>query len=178
MNRWVMCAREICHSNPFLSAFFLTGKGLPVDRGGGLEQASLVAVTEQVKQGGWLHVFPEGKVNREPGGPLLPFKWGVGKIICDAAAGGHETPLVLPFYHRNMHNVKQIGRPLLGVGGTVEVWVGEPLRMEDLMHRCKVCDDNIQKQILWNEITNRIKTSIEDLSKQNSSPMQTNHFEK
>ena len=52
-----------------------------------------------MRQGAWLQIFPEGKVNTADPHGFLPFKWGVGKIVCDAATGT-TPPLVLPFYHR------------------------------------------------------------------------------
>ena len=48
----------------------------------------LLAPLWQVAEGGWLHVFPEGRIMMN--GQLGPFRWGVGKVVCDAkkAAGG------------------------------------------------------------------------------------------
>jgi monolysocardiolipin acyltransferase len=40
----------------------------------------------QVGQGGWAHVFPEGRIYFT--GTLGPFKWGAGKLICDARKAG------------------------------------------------------------------------------------------
>ena len=45
----------------------------------------------QVAHGGWLHVFPEGRIMFT--GRLGPFRWGVGKVVCDAkrASGGRSV---------------------------------------------------------------------------------------
>ncbi len=32
--------------------------------------------------GDWVHVFPEGRIHFS--GRLGPFKWGAGKMVCDA----------------------------------------------------------------------------------------------
>lgn len=62
--------------------FFLTGKTLPINRGGGLDQPVLHHVATLVRNGDWAHIFPEGKIS--PTGKLLPLKWGVGKMVCDS----------------------------------------------------------------------------------------------
>ena len=64
--------------------FFQSGKVLPVDRGKGLEQPVMRVVTARAARGEWIHLFPEGRVGYT--GHLAPCKWGVGKVICDAAA--------------------------------------------------------------------------------------------
>lgn len=77
------------------------GKAIPVDRGAGvLNQPGVELAIQKVRDGEWLHVFPEGKVcaDRDPS-VMLPFKWGVGRTVCEAAKGP-EFPVVLPFFHR------------------------------------------------------------------------------
>lgn len=64
--------------------FCVSGKVLPIRRGGGLDQESLQAVSRYVSEGSWAHIFPEGQISYT--GKLLPFKWGVGKMICDSFA--------------------------------------------------------------------------------------------
>lgn len=43
---------------------------------------TLSPLNSQVAAGGWLHVFPEGRLMMT--GVLGPFRWGVGKVVCDA----------------------------------------------------------------------------------------------
>ncbi len=62
--------------------FFQSGKTLAIERGRGLQQPIMRSAAREVGQGGWLHVFPEGRVNRS--GTLGPLRWGVGKVVCDA----------------------------------------------------------------------------------------------
>ena len=109
--RWTLCAQEICHSVPLFRDFFLTGKTLPVARGQGVTQPIMDVVAQQIRKGtmqrnevipqlraqrqltytsclqigDWVHIFPEGKVNHNPS-EMLPFRWGIGKLACDAVA--------------------------------------------------------------------------------------------
>jgi len=80
--RWSLCAREMCYRNWFLSQFFKSGKTLPVERGAGLYQPIMTVVARAVASGDWVHVFPEGRINYS--GTLSSFRWGVGKLFCDA----------------------------------------------------------------------------------------------
>jgi hypothetical protein len=56
-----------------------------LQRGGGPDQPIMRTVAGEVARGRWVHIFPEGKVNYT--GQLGPLRWGVGKLVCDAA--GH-----------------------------------------------------------------------------------------
>jgi Acyltransferase len=68
--------------------FFLNGKTLPVERGGGVDQPGMRVAAAALGSGEWLHIFPEGRVT--PDGSVGPFKQGIGRLVCDAraAAGG------------------------------------------------------------------------------------------
>lgn len=80
--RWSLCARELCYRNPLLAAFFASGKTLPIERGAGPAQPVMRVAAGEVARGGWVHVFPEGRINYE--GVMGPVRWGVGKMVCDA----------------------------------------------------------------------------------------------
>ena len=81
--RWSLCAREICYRNPVLAAFFKSGKTLPIERGAGPAQPVMRVAAAEVARGGWVHLFPEGRVVYT--GQLAPsLRWGIGKIVCDA----------------------------------------------------------------------------------------------
>lgn len=94
--RWTLGAHDICFTNPLYSAFFVLCKVIPVRRGQGLDQHGLRVAKELLGKDEWIHLFPEGKVNATKS--LLPFRWGVGKLIAD----GSRQPLVLPMYIREM----------------------------------------------------------------------------
>lgn len=69
--RWSLCASDICfNKGKILSDFFLSGKTLPVERGKGVSQPSTETAAEALRGGGWVHVFPDGRV--EPSGRLPP----------------------------------------------------------------------------------------------------------
>jgi hypothetical protein len=67
-------------------------------------------LSTQVRQGAWLQIFPEGKVNTVDPKGFLPFKWGVGRIVCDAATGP-VPPLVVPWYHRYARSAPPAAAP-------------------------------------------------------------------
>lgn len=91
--RWTLAAKEICFSRPFHSLIFRLGKVLPVVRGEGIYQPIMNQVLDDLNNGDWVHIFPEGKVNEKK--EYIRLKWGVGRLVADAKI----TPIVLPFYH-------------------------------------------------------------------------------
>ena len=68
--------------------FFQSGKTLAIERGKGLNQPVMRVAAQRVAQGDWLHVFPEGRVGYA--GSMGPFKWGIGKIVCDTIRSGQR----------------------------------------------------------------------------------------
>lgn len=158
-NRWSLCAKEICYKNRLLGNFFQSGKTLPIERGKGIEQPILRIAAHEVSGGAWLHIFPEGKVVRT--GTLGPLRWGVGRLICDAALNAEGTaPIVLPFYHSGMGEVMPAGAVVPRIGKQVTVVVGRPIPLDDLTCRCT------EKDVVWKEITARIEESLVELEKQ------------
>lgn len=67
--------------------FFQSGKVVPIERGGGLDQPSLSILAKRLgEHGDWLHVFPEGRISYD--GKLADLRWGVGRMVCDAMKHG------------------------------------------------------------------------------------------
>ena len=62
-NRWTLCTAEVATANRFVESFILSGKGVPIYRGGGIDQPCMKVMAELVASGRWLQIFPEGKVN-------------------------------------------------------------------------------------------------------------------
>ncbi|KAI9222118.1 acyltransferase-domain-containing protein [Blastocladiella britannica] len=121
--RWILGAQEICFQNDPLSVFFTCGKTIPIIRGRGVYQASMDFAVQRLDEGKWIHIYPEGKVHQD--GTMLPFRWGVGRLIMDSV----RPPILLPIYHRGMSKI----HPLTGgwlpnpFGKSMEVTIGEPI---------------------------------------------------
>ncbi|CAD7704851.1 unnamed protein product [Ostreobium quekettii] len=156
--RWSVCAEDICFRNEFLRQFFLTGKTLPITRGGGVSQPVLQGVSQFVQQGEWLHIFPEGYVGTT--GNLRPLKWGIGKIICDAVKETGGEPMVLPIYHSGMEQVMPRKARFPRWGNEVRVVVGRPLDLSGLT--CN-CGKEGTEQQAWKDITEHIRRALMEL---------------
>jgi len=147
--RWTLCSQEICFKHPAVAALLGAGNVLPIRRGGGVDQPLLLNLAHKVAQGGWVHMFPEGKIvqsgdlgsnyfgtrTKERADDIGRLKWGVGKLIAHAPI----TPVVVPFHHIGMEGVvpQQITgecNDLYPVGGNhAQVQVGKQLHFEDLI---------------------------------------------
>ena len=128
----------------------------------------------EVSRGGWVHLFPEGRINYT--GQLGPLRWGIGKVFCDAVnssttttatattATESNTPIVLPFYHSGMGSVLPRKGRFPRVGQTVVVTVGRPIYMDDLAARCKSEQGEGQKCV-WKEVAERVGEALRALEK-------------
>lgn len=121
--RWTLCAADRCFTNPVTGSILSAGRVLPVERGGGALQPGMDAVVSRLQAGDWLHMFPEGA--RQPfGSGLGRMKPGIGRLIADA----QPTPLVVPFYHRGLHQLLRKGELIpVSVGKSIHIDVGPPL---------------------------------------------------
>ena len=124
-SRWGLCAEEICFKRDLYAWGFGTGNILPVLRGVGTEQENLFLLTEKVRPGMWVNIFPEGRVWQDPsggkphpggiGGGRPYLKWGTAKVLLHAypykidgesswmvsdSDAQHPAPVLLPFVHR------------------------------------------------------------------------------
>ncbi|EGO27255.1 hypothetical protein SERLADRAFT_366794 [Serpula lacrymans var. lacrymans S7.9] len=82
--RWSLGASDIMFTNPIFSTFFRNGQVLETFRGKGVFQPAVDSAIHKLNEGGWVHLFGEGKVNQPNSYPYqagivrLPrFKWGV-----------------------------------------------------------------------------------------------------
>ncbi|KAG2446924.1 hypothetical protein HYH02_008079 [Chlamydomonas schloesseri] len=162
--RWSICAKEVCFKNELLRHFFLNGKTLPVERGKGVYQPVVSIAAHTLAKGGWVHLFPEGRINYD--GKLGPLRWGVGKLICEARQlNGGRDPALLPFYHSGMGEVLPITMDRLNVGRSVEVRVGEHIKVDDLTCNCDSPDMAVQQET-WKAITARVRAALLELEAQ------------
>ena len=131
--RWSLGAREVCHSVPIHALFFRLGKVLPIDRGNGVYQDTMNEVIEELDQGAWVHIFPEGKVNEKK--EFIRFKWGVGRLIADSKV----TPTVLPFYHLGCDDVLPNQPPYRPtIGKKITILFGKPMNWGFQLNRSKL----------------------------------------
>ena len=170
--RWTICTREICASSPLVHMFFTAGKTVPIDRGGGLNQRVLETMAERLARGDWLHVFPEGRVNREPWA-LARLKWGLGKMLCDVDRLGGEAPVVIPFWHSGMERVKRYGTWGFFPFNHVHVTVGDRIDFTDLTAKCGRCRDDKQREALYKEMVARVEEKMRETRDKNKTERET-----
>ena len=64
--RWSLCAEDVCFRNRLAASFFYAGKVLPIRRGAGIHQDTILRSVELLAKGDWVHIYPEGMVNFSP----------------------------------------------------------------------------------------------------------------
>ncbi len=155
--RWV-AADALKLFNRRLSGFiFSAGKCVPIVRGGGLDQPGLHFLSQQLREGAWVHIFPEGGASRDPEGWLRqPFKTGIGRLIAEA------KPLTLPFYHLGMQHVAP-HRKAPQRGHHVRVLFGQPTHCDDRFQAQFAGDEPLQT---WERITEWSHDSLQALESQ------------
>jgi len=128
--RWGVCGDDVCfRPGTMLCRFADAAKVLPIRRGAGVWQPELDAIIEKLRDGRWVHFFPEGKIRQD--GRVHPFRRGVGRLV--ASVESPQRLQVLPFYHTGLdavqpttpHSKALLTRPNLG--GEIHVIFGEPV---------------------------------------------------
>ncbi|XP_048740582.2 tafazzin-like [Ostrea edulis] len=132
--RWVLVADEICFTSKPLAVFFSLGKAIPVIRGEGIRQKPMDFALKKINQGGWVHVFPEGKINMEKS--YVRLKWGIGRLLTEAK----QCPVVLPYYHMGMDDALPTKSPYIPrIKQKITILVGTPIdfseELEHLKHK-------------------------------------------
>ncbi|PKI50448.1 hypothetical protein CRG98_029198 [Punica granatum] len=182
--RWVLAAEDICFKNSVLSYFFRLGKCIPITRGGGIYQEHMNEALERLRDGEWLHTFPEGKVCQEDA-PIRRLKWGTASLIDRAPV----TPIVLPIVHRGFEEVMPENffrgkRPPVPLWNKrINIVVGEPIEFNLTEMREKAIStshdlasaptmgwptsthglDEAAQKCLYNAISGRIQSTMESL---------------
>jgi monolysocardiolipin acyltransferase len=107
---------------------------------------------------GWVHLFPEAKVNPEHWN-LLPFRWGVGHLIQNS----NQKPIVLPFYHRGLANVRpEKYKYGLKVGKEVSVLFGDIIDFDHLEFQGDVKSQRIEMTKYLQNTMLTLKQKIEN----------------
>jgi len=133
--------------------FFRHLKAHPVDRrSGDLEQVDqwIELLKENI-----VIVFPEGTRTRT--GEIGPGKPGVGKLIYDA------RPTVIPVHMTGTGEVLGVGMRVPDVFKTIEVFIGEPLDLETLLHR-PLPEDRKEQLAYFAEISDSVLAVIRELN--------------
>lgn len=107
---------------PLMSWFMRRVRCIPIRRGEGIFQPAVDHVIEVLRNGGCVHVAPEGTRTRT--GKLLPGKAGVGRVLYETGAA------VIPCFHRGMGEILPIGARFPRFGRTAEVIVGPPFTID------------------------------------------------
>jgi len=136
--RWGASASEVIFINKVLATFFSLGKVVPIVRGWGVHQPAMDFLLARLNGGGWVNIFPEGKVNADGG--FMRYKWGVGRLAWDCAT----PPILLPVVHLGMDTV--LPNPKEGeeqsvrmrFGNLVTVNIGTPVDLEVLVERLRL----------------------------------------
>lgn len=131
--RWALAAHDVCFTNRLYSYFFMLGKCVPLVRGEGIHQEAMDFCLERLKEGEWVHIFPEGKVNMRK--EHIRFKWGVGRLIYESPV----TPVVLPFWHLGMDEIVPNEPPyIFRIGKLLTINVGNPIDFSDLVEELRI----------------------------------------
>jgi len=124
--RWVTADALNFFDRPWKAAVSNAGKAVPIVRGAGLDQFGMHFLADRLREGEWVHVFPEGGRTRHPEGRLRsPLKPGIAHLVRAA------RPVLLPFHHQGMHEVLPIGARLPRVGRTVTLRFGHGRASDD-----------------------------------------------
>jgi len=143
---------------------FTVGKGVPIVRGAGIQQAGFRFLRDRLAEGAWVQIFPEGGRTRDPQALMRDsFKAGIGRLMAEA------RPLVLPWYHYGMHEVLPVGAKLPRRGRTVRVVFGEPLDCDDAYVRraaAEAGDPDLQGPPLWEALAAAAHDALRSLELQ------------
>ena len=60
-----VCSEELCFKNSIFSTLISLTNGWPIQRGGSIHQKAIAKLIDRVNSGGWVHLFPEGRVWQE-----------------------------------------------------------------------------------------------------------------
>uniref|UniRef100_W6NLA5 Tafazzin family protein n=1 Tax=Haemonchus contortus TaxID=6289 RepID=W6NLA5_HAECO len=134
-HRYTLAAHNICFTTPLHTRFFSLGQCVPCVRGEGVYQKGMDFCVEKLNENGWVHMFPEGRVTKEP----LRFKWGVGRLIEDTVI----PPLVLPIWCTNMSSVWPNHPPYYPrFGNKVEIHIGDPFDSRKVLDELSLKKDD------------------------------------
>jgi len=132
--RWGASASEVIFTSRPLETFWKLGKVIPIVRGWGVDQPAMRFLQDKLDRGGWVNIFPEGKVTVSD--TIKPLRWGVGRLIWECVS----SPTILPVVHCGMDSVlpnpasdDETQPCVLRPGNLVTVNIGRPLDVSGLL---------------------------------------------
>jgi len=161
--RWSASAADISFTNRFTANFCAAGKVAPIVRGWGVYQQCMEFLLSRLNQGGWVNLFPEGRVNMDHS--YIRFKWGVGRLVNDA----RSLPIVIPIFHIGMDKVLPNPRPgekqtvLVRPGHLVTVNIGNPVNLGQVVEKLR--RDRASEEERRKVITDVIEDAMAELEK-------------
>ncbi len=151
--RWIAADAINFFGSPLKAWVFTAGKAVPIVRGSGLEQPGLAFLGDRLREGAWVHIFPEGGRTRDPRALMTrPFKSGIGRLMTKA------RPIALPFYHYGMHEILPVGAKLPRRGKTVRVLFGDAIDCnEDFLREVAASagSTGLESPALWEALAER-----------------------
>ena len=150
--RWVSGAKEIMFNHPILAWYFTNTRVIPTIRGRGVMQEGVNKAIEILKRrDGWMHVFPEGRVNKNSYRVYTRLKWGIGRMMAEA------RPTLLPLRHFDLEQLDtdcgyRTFRP------NADIVVGIPVDINIESHF-------ISEPHIWSKLTERAQEMLNAIEK-------------
>lgn len=161
--RWIAADHKNFFGNNLKGLIYSGGRCVPIIRGGGLEQPGFDFLIERLKNGEWVHIFPEGGRTRDPNALMQKdFKVGIGKLMWAA------NPVVMPLYHYGMHEVLPIGTALPKRGNQVHIHFGEATTIDDTwwFNRLGAHKEHVQPHTAWKKATLWTEDTLQGMQSQ------------
>ena len=136
------------YKNTLLAWYMDHVKCIPIEPGKGIDQFAQKIVTQKLKEGNIVHIFPEGTRSRS--GELLAGKAGVGKRIYESRVK------VIPCYHEGLRGMLPVGKTIPKFGNKIRVIIGEPIYFDEYFEM-----ENVPET--WKKISDRIMIEINKL---------------
>merc|ERR1719270_902152 len=160
--RWGASASEVIFANKPLETFWKLGKVIPIVRGWGVDQPAMQFLLDKLNRGGWVNIFPEGKVMVREN--IERLRWGVGKLVWEC----ERLPTIIPVLHLGMDSVlpnpknDDESQPcVIRPGNLVTVNIGQPINLESMVKELK--QKKVEAMEARRLLTEQIQNSMERL---------------
>ena len=158
--RWVLGAEEVMFWSRAVSIISALVRIMPCRRGHGVYQRSMNESVGVLDDGGWVHIYPEGKII-ENEDEVVRLKWGIGRLVADSA----QVPLVLPMWHVGMDDLVPNTRPYRPYfGKRLTVAMGEPIDFRPVLAELRA--RSADAATVRKTITEIVQVRLRELGKQ------------